>query len=68
MNPLRLFTEHPESVGESYLRHLVSAVSFGLRMLLGGMACLTHALLPFLFTHTGSDCVADLYRRMTSRR
>jgi hypothetical protein len=68
MSPLRLFTKHPASVGETYVRHLLSAAGFGLRMFLGSLACLVHAVLPFLFTQTGSDCVADLHRRMTSRR
>ena len=36
----RLFTEHPESVGESYLQHLMAATTFGVRMVLGGLACL----------------------------
>ena len=68
MKALRLFTEHPESVGESYREHLFTAVGFALRMLAGGFACLTHAVLPFLFAQTGSDCVNELYGRMASRR
>jgi hypothetical protein len=63
----RLFTEHPESVGESYLQHLVAAGTFGLRMVLGGLACLVHGLLPFLFERTGSNCVTDLHQRMVAR-
>jgi len=69
MNLRRLFREHPESVGESYLQHLGVAGRFGLRMLGGGLACLVHALLPFAFPHAGSDCIRELYERMiTSRR
>ena len=34
-----LFTEHPASVGETYGEHLVMASGFGIRMILGGMAC-----------------------------
>jgi hypothetical protein len=64
----RMFTEHPDSVGESYVDHLRAGGAFGLRMMLGGLACLVHALLPFLFQHTGSDCVADLHQRMVRRR
>ena len=49
MLPVRLFTDHPASVGESYAEHLVTASGFGLRMVLAGLACMVHALLPFLF-------------------
>ena len=54
MDPIKLFTEHPASVGESYAEHLAMAGGFGLRMILGGCACLIHGLLPFLFVRTGS--------------
>ena len=64
----RLFTGHPESVGESYLQHLAAAATFGLRMVLGGLACLVHGLLPFLFERTGSNCVTDLHQRMVARQ
>jgi uncharacterized protein DUF6356 len=64
----RLFTEHPDSVGESYLQHAGMATSFGLRMLCGGVACLLHAIFPFAFRRTGSDCIIDLHERMVMRR
>ena len=58
MDPAKLFTEHPASVGETYGEHLVMASGFGFRMILGGMACLIHGLLPFLFVKTGSSQIA----------
>lgn len=64
----RLFTEHPASVGESYGEHLVVAGSFGLRMMLGGLACLIHALLPFLFVRTGSVQISTLHETMVTHR
>jgi Family of unknown function (DUF6356) len=63
-----LFTEHPASVGETYGEHLRAAVGFGLRMMLGGLACLAHALLPFLFERTASKCVTELHQRMVARQ
>ncbi|NKB43232.1 MAG: hypothetical protein GKS03_03030 [Alphaproteobacteria bacterium] len=60
-----LFCEHPESVNESYLEHLMFAVGFGFRMLIGGLACVVHGLLPFLFERTGSKCVCDLHERLS---
>ena len=49
MNLIRAFTEHPASVGETYTEHLANAVCFGTRMMLAGIACLVHGVLPFLF-------------------
>lgn len=63
-----LLTEHPATVGESYLEHLHSAWSFAGSMLLGTLACLIHGLLPFLFTQTGSSLVKDLHDRMIINR
>jgi hypothetical protein len=63
------FTEHPQSVGESWPEHLLMAWSFGGRMIAAGFACLVHGLLPFLFVTTGSSTVHALFDRMvTSRR
>jgi hypothetical protein len=62
------FRAHPASVGESYGEHLAVASSFGAAMLLGGLACLVHGLLPFLFTRTGSGIVRKLHDRMLVNR
>jgi hypothetical protein len=37
-------------------------------MLAGGAACLVHAVVPALFTSTGSDTVRRLHRAMAARR
>ena len=60
-------TEHLEEVGETYLQHLAHAVGFAVAMLVGALACLVHALLPFLFVRTGSDCIRRLHRQMGQR-
>lgn len=65
---MRLFTDHPASVGETYVEHLGMAGGFGFRMILGGLACLVHGLLPFLFTKTGSRVITDLHGRMVTHR
>lgn len=61
------FTHHPREVGESYGEHLVHAGGFGLRMVVGGIAVMIHAVLPFLFVNTGSRTMDKLYRRLTGR-
>lgn len=69
MRTLRaLFTDHPASVGETYLQHLLQALGFALRMLAGGLACLVHAFLPFLFVRTGSQTITGLHERMVVNR
>jgi hypothetical protein len=62
-----IFTRHPKEVGESYGAHLVTAGGFGLRMFLGGIACMIHAVLPFLFVDTASKTMCALHKRMTRR-
>jgi hypothetical protein len=70
MNTVRAnpFTEHPAAVGETYLAHLRTAAGFGFQMVFAGLACLVHALLPFLFVSTASDCICRLHERMQARR
>lgn len=63
-----LFTEHPQSVGETYPEHMGVAFSFGSRMILAGLACLIHGFLPFLFTKTGSRTITVLHDRMVAHR
>jgi len=64
----RAFTEHPASVGESYVAHMGCAFSFGASMIIGGLACLLHGLFPFAFTKSGSRRIETLYRRMVTHR
>jgi hypothetical protein len=68
MNPIRAFSQHPASVGESYSEHLLHATGFGLRMMFGGLACLVHGVLPFLFERTGSRTVTRLNDCMVANR
>jgi hypothetical protein len=68
MRLFEMFTEHPAAVGETYGEHLRHASGFGLRMVAGGMACILHGLLPFLFVRTGSEQVKVLHNRMVTNR
>ena len=62
------FTKHPSAVGESYGEHFAVATSFGAAMILGGLACMVHGVLPFLFTSTGSQTIKRLHERMIVSR
>jgi predicted house-cleaning NTP pyrophosphatase (Maf/HAM1 superfamily) len=63
----RLFTEHPESVGESYVEHFGVAARFG-GIMIGGLGAIVHAVVPGLCTTTGSDTVARLHAEMVAKR
>ena len=52
---VKLFTEHPNSVGESYWQHFMSASRISARL---GIACssqLVHAIFPFIYPPLESD-------------
>ena len=63
-----LFTRHPASVGETYGEHFAMASSFSARLLLAGVACAVHAVLPFLFEKTASTLIGRLNDRMNVNR
>lgn len=65
---MSIFTDHPASVGETYVQHMGSASFFGSRMILAGFACMLHGLLPFLFTRTGRNTIEMLHDRMIVNR
>ncbi|MGB6119004.1 MAG: DUF6356 family protein [Mesorhizobium sp.] len=63
----RLFTSHPETVGESYFGHMAFAAWFSSRLLMAAGAALVHAVLPFMFETTASRIVRELYERTNKR-
>ena len=67
MDLKRLFTEHPDAVGESYTEHMHVALSFAGPLLLAGLAALVHAFLPFLCVTTASQTVKRLNERIVRR-
>ncbi len=62
------FTEHPHAIGETYAQHMGMAAWFGMRLMAAGLACLVHAVFPFLCATTGSDRVRALYAELTQRQ
>ena len=64
----RLFTDHPASVNESYIEHMLAAGGFAGYLMLAGLACLVHAVLPFAFEKTGSRMISSLHGRMVANR
>ncbi|MEM9422043.1 MAG: DUF6356 family protein [Pseudomonadota bacterium] len=65
---MRVFTEHPEAVGETYTQHMGSAFRFSADMFVSSICCFIHGIFPFLFVTTGRECVKRLHRRMVTHR
>lgn len=65
---MKLFTQHPRSIGESYLQHMRFALTYGSKMIAGGLACIIHAIFPFLFETTGSQTAFRLTQGFTKRQ
>lgn len=63
-NPL---SRHLTEVGEGYGEHFGKAAGFGLKMIGGGLACLVHAVFPFLCERTGSETVRQLHGTLCKR-
>jgi uncharacterized protein DUF6356 len=63
-----MFTEHPNSVNETYLEHMHMSSSFGFWLFLAMMCAFVHAILPFAFEKTASGIINRLYGRMVSNR
>lgn len=60
-------TQHLEEVGETYGEHMAHAGGYGVTLVVAGLACLVHAILPFLFERTGSAAIKTLHARMAAR-
>lgn len=64
----KIFTSHPNSIGETYWQHFCFATKTGAKLVYGGLACIIHGIFPFLFATTGSDTVLGLADCMAKRQ
>jgi hypothetical protein len=64
----KLFIDHPRAIGETYTQHAAIALSFGARMVTGGLACMVHAVVPGVFVKTASRTVVQLDAEMRGRK
>lgn len=63
-----LFLKHPHSIGETYTQHLKFASLSGAKLCLAGIACMIHAVFPFLFAKTASTVIKEMNENMTRRQ
>ena len=54
---------HWKDNGMTFMQHFGFAIDVGLRLILAGACCIIHAVLPFMFQTTASDCVKSLYNK-----
>ncbi|MEM1230764.1 MAG: DUF6356 family protein [Pseudomonadota bacterium] len=64
---LRRFTDHPATVGESYLQHQRAAFGYSARLFRASLCCAVHGLFPWLHTRSGSDCIKALHGELQAR-
>lgn len=67
MSIKKLFTEHPNSIDETYFEHWQFATSRGLTLLLLGVIAIIHAIFPFLFVFTVSRAVSKMGKEVDER-
>jgi hypothetical protein len=65
---MNLFTKHPNSIGETYLEHFFFALLAGIKLISGGVACIIHAVFPFLFKTTGSHIAKQIVANINQRQ
>ena len=64
----RLFTDHPRTLGMSWVVHGVGAAKIGVVLVGAGIACLIHAIVPGWFTQTAGKTVSNIYGDMQRRK
>ena len=60
------FTEHPNSVDETYFEHMKVAAHFSKELFGAAMCCAIHAVFPWRHCTTGSSKVKELHAEMTA--
>jgi len=64
----KAFTNHPKSLNESYLEHMITAGYYGFKMMFTGVKCIIHAIFPFLFESAASDCAKEINESIENRK
>lgn len=60
------FTEHPNSVDETYFEHMAVASGFSRKLFKAAICCALHGVFPWMHCTTGSTTVKELYAEMTA--
>ena len=57
--------QHLNEVNETYFQHMWITFKIGFTMLVTGVFCLIHGLIPGLFKKTGSKQIAKMYEMVS---
>ncbi len=60
--------KHLKEINETYFEHMRFAHRSGFRMMLAGMACIIHGLLPNIFVTTASDTLKSVTEEIARRK
>lgn len=63
-----IFREHPNSVGETYLQHFVTACSFGIKLIFIAIRVFIHAIFPWCFENSASNQIGKLNDILQKRK
>ena len=64
----KLFTDHPEAVGESYFEHMAFALKFSGRLFRAAFAAFAHGFVPGLCETTASSAILEMNDEIRARR
>ena len=62
-----IFNEHPKSVNETYIQHLIIALKFSVKLFVLFVIAFVHAILPFLFKTTVSKKIIEMANDLQKR-
>ena len=64
----KLFTAHPEAVGESYFEHMAFALKFSGRLFRAAFAAFAHGFVPGICETTASSGILAMNDEIRARR
>ena len=64
----KLFTAHPEAVGESYFEHMAFALKFSGRLFRAAFAAFAHGFVPGVCETTASSAILEMNDEIRARR
>ena len=60
---INIFNKHPESLGETYGEHLLSALVFSGTFFVCSIIVTIHAIFPFIFKTTATDLLMRVIKK-----
>lgn len=67
-NLFKIFTEHPNSVGENYYQHLWFTIKTSSILMLLAVCSIIHGIFPFLLIYKVSGTISRLNKDLINRK